>query len=261
MYWSKVPQRARLGMKKEDFEKQVLDNLYIVKIIASKLYARIPSGIELEDLVHSGILGLIDAVRKYDPTKGTRFPTYASLRIRGAILDELRNMDWASRSLRQKIKEVEGAFQALESKLGRAPNEEEVAKSLNMSLMDFHRVLSQSRGVGVGVFRIVADDEGNIADENMLHYYSDSDSVSPVMTFERKEMKKLIASFMDELPKKEKLVLSLYYIDDLNLKEVGKIMDLTESRISQIRTSAILRLRARLSDVAQRNKVGTMEVM
>lgn len=248
-------------MKNNDFEKQVVDNLHLVKIIASKLYARLPAGIELDDLVHTGILGLIDAVRKYDPTKGTRFSTYASLRIRGAILDELRNLDWASRSLRQKIKEVEGAFESLEMKLGRAPSEEEVAHSMDMSLAEFQKLLSQSRGVGIGVFRISADDEGNLADEDTLHYYQEKDNSSPVLMMEKSEMKKMLARFMDDLPHKEKMVLSLYYIDDLNLKEVGKVMNLTESRISQIRTAAILRLRGKLADVARQNKVTSMDIL
>jgi len=248
-------------MKKAEFEKQVTDNLYIVKIIASKLYSRIPAGIELEDLIHTGILGLIDAVKKYDPSRGTRFSTYASLRIRGAILDELRNLDWASRSLRHKIKEVEAAFDSLQMKMGRPPKEDEVAQSLNMTLPEFQKLLSQSRGVGIGVFRLATDDEGNIADESMLHYYSDEIDTSPVLKMEQNEMKRIIAHFMDELPEKEKLVLSLYYIDDLNLKEVGKIMNLTESRISQIRTTAIMRMRARLADVARKNKVDALEVL
>ncbi|NIM16838.1 MAG: FliA/WhiG family RNA polymerase sigma factor [Candidatus Aminicenantes bacterium] len=248
-------------MNKQEFEKCVLDNLYIVKIIASKLYARIPSGIELEDLVHTGILGLIDAVRKYDPTKGTRFSTYASLRIKGAILDELRNLDWASRSLRRKIKEIEQAFEALEIKLDRPPKEEEVAESLGLPLSVFQKLLNESRGVGIGVFRIALEDETNISDEKMLNYYMDEDRSSPALFMEKSEMKDLIASFINELPQKEKLVLNLYHLEDLNLKEVGKIMALTESRISQIRTAAILRLRGKLADVARKNGVSTREVL
>ncbi len=215
----------------------------------------------MEDLVHTGILGLIDAVRKYDPTKGTKFATYASLRIRGAILDELRNLDWASRSLRQKIKEVEHAFEALEKELGRPPAEEEVAASLNMPLVDFQKLLDESRGVGIGVFRLAAEDEGNIGSERVLKYFSDNEVNSPVMVLEKEEMKKQIAEFMKELPHKEQLVLSLYYLEQLNLKEIGKIMDLTESRISQIRTAAILRLRAKLSEMAEKNNVSARDIL
>jgi RNA polymerase sigma factor for flagellar operon FliA len=248
-------------MNNPEFEKQVLNNLYIVKIIASQLYARIPSGIELEDLVHTGVLGLIDAVGRYDSSKGSRFDTYASLRIRGAILDELRNLDWASRSLRQMIKEVENAYEALEMKLGRPPQEDEVANSLNMPLLKFHKLLNKSRGVGIGVFRMPAQDEVNITDEEMLSYYMEGQSTSPVLMIEKNEMKEMIADFIKGLPQKEQLVLSLYYLDDLNLKEVGKIMNLTEGRISQIRTSAILRLRAKLAEVAEKNQVKTREVL
>jgi len=242
-------------MNSAEFEKQVLDNLHIVKIIASKLYARLPAGIELEDLVHTGILGLIDAVKRYDPTKGTRFSTYASLRIRGAILDELRNLDWASRSLRQKIKEVEHAFEVLEMKLGRPPKEEEVAESLNLSLEEFYKLLNESRGVAIGVFRIPEEEEDNFSDEEMINYYMEEQSTSPDLVMEKTEMKELIARFIEELPKKEQLVLSMYYLEELNLKEVGKIMNLTESRISQIRTAAIMRLRSKMQEVAKKNKV------
>jgi RNA polymerase sigma factor for flagellar operon FliA len=248
-------------MNQAEFEEQVLNHLHIVKIIASKLYARIPSGIELEDLVHTGVLGLIDAVGRYDPSKGTRFATYASLRIRGAILDELRNLDWASRSLRQKIKEVGNVYEAMEMKLGRPPNEDEVADSLNMSMPEFHKLLNESRGVGIGVFRMPNQDEANITDGEMINYYMDEHSISPDFMMEKSEMKAMIAAFIKELPQKEQLVLSMYYLDDLNLKEVGRIMNLTESRISQIRTSAILRLRAKLAEVAQRNQVRISELL
>ncbi len=248
-------------MNKAEFEKQVLDHLYIVKIIASKLHSRLPVGIELEDLVHTGVLGLIDAVKRYDPARGTRFPTYASLRIRGAILDELRNLDWASRSLRHKIKEVENAFKNLEIKLGRQPREEEVAESLNMSPSEFHTLLNESRGVAIGVFRLPTGDEANITDEETISYYTDDQSATPALQMEKNEMKEMIAGFIKGLPPREQLVLSMYYLEDLNLKEVGKILDLTESRISQIRTAAILRLRVKLADVARRNRVRTREVL
>jgi len=248
-------------MNKVEFEEQVLNHLHIVKIIASKLYARLPSGIELEDLVHTGVLGLIDAVGRYDPSRGTRFATYASLRIKGAILDELRNLDWASRSLRQKIKEMGNIYETMEMKLGRPPNEDEVADNLNMSLPEFHKLLNESRGVGIGVFRIPARDEANITDEEILNYYLDEHAASPDLMLEKNEMKEMVAGFIKNLPQKEQLVLNMYYLDDLNLKEVGKIMNLTESRISQIRTSAILRLRAKLDQVAEKNKVKTKEVI
>jgi RNA polymerase sigma factor for flagellar operon FliA len=248
-------------MNKKEFEQRILDHLYIVKIIASKLHARIPAGIELDDLVHSGVLGLIDAVKKYDPGKGARFTSYASLRIRGAILDELRSLDWASRSLRHKIKKVENAFKELEIKLGRPPREEEVAQSLGLSLPGFQELLNQSRGVSLGVFNISMEDEAQIPDEKMLIYSARQSASSPPLALEKKEMKELIASLISEIPQKEQLVLNLYYLEDLNLKEVGEILNLTESRISQIRTAAIIRLRGKLTEVARRNKVHAHEVL
>jgi RNA polymerase sigma factor for flagellar operon FliA len=248
-------------MDRTAFENQVLDNLYIVKIIASQLHTRVPAGIEPEDLVHTGILGLIDAVKRYDPCKGTRFATYASLRIRGAMLDELRSLDWASRRLRHKIKEIEHACESLEIKLGRPPRTEEVAESLHMSPDEFYKCLNESRGVGIGVFRMPAHDEANYTDEELLNYYLEEHSSSPALIMEKNEMKEMLSRFIRELPQKEQLILNMYYVDGLNLKEVGNALNLTEARISQIRTAAILRLRARLAEVAQRNQVHTREVL
>lgn len=242
-------------MTNTEFEKQVLDHLDIVKLIASRIYNRIHWTVDLGDLVHTGILGLIYAARKYDPARGVKFSTYASLRIKGAILDELRNLDWASRRQRQKIKAVENAFETLEAQLGRPAAEEEVAKSLNMSLAEFQDLRDEAGDAGIGVFRIDTDDEANITDSKMLKYYIDETHESPDLVMEKEEMKNLLVGFMKALPEKEKLVLSLYYLEDLNLKEIGKVMDLTDSRISQLRTGAILRLRARLAEVARKNKV------
>lgn len=242
-------------MTNAEFEKQVLDHLDIVKIIASRVHTRIHWAVDLADLVHTGVLGLIDAARKYDPARGVKFSTYASLRIKGAILDELRNLDWASRRQRQKIKAVENAFETLEAQLGRPAGEEEVAESLGISLAEFQGLRDEAGDAGIGVFRIGADDEANITDSKMLKYYIDETRESPDLVMEKEEMKKLLVEFIKALPEKEKLVLSLYYLEDLNLKEIGKIMDLTDSRICQLRTGAILRLRARLADAARKNKV------
>ncbi len=242
-------------MDKAQYDKMILEHLDIVKIIALKISARLPAGVELDDLIHSGIIGLIDAVKKYDSTKGTKFSTYASLRIRGAILDELRNMDWASRNLRQKIKEMEKVYAELEQDLGRPPESQEVADSMNISIEEFHRLLDESKGVGIGVFRYNEDDEANITDDKQLKYFASGSDNSPVLSLEKRELKRLVSGFIDELPDRERMVLSLYYIEDLNLKEIGKIMELTESRISQIRTAAIVRIRGKIARMAEANLV------
>ena len=249
-------------MNKAEFDKKVLDNLQLVKIIALKIAARVPAGIELNDLIHTGIIGLIDAIKKFDPTKKVKFSTYASLRIRGAILDELRNLDWASRGLRSKIKEVEAVYNRLEQKLGRPAKDEEVAEELNMKLPEFYKLLDDSRGVGIGVFRYSAEEEVKMVEEDrLLKYFADEKSNSPTFIVEKEEMKRILAELIEKLPEKEKIVLSFSYIDELNLKEIGEILNLSESRISQIRTSAVLRLRSKLTETAMKNGVKMIEVI
>lgn len=248
-------------MNESEYRQLILDNLKLVRIIALKIMTRLPAGIDLSDLIHTGILGLIDAIKRYDPGKGTKFVTYASLRIRGSILDELRNLDWASRSLRHKIKDVENAFGTLEAELGRAPSEEEVAGSLKMDIGNFHKLLDDAKGYGTGVYRYVNAEKQEIPDETVLSYSSNENATSPELIIEKEEMKRLLGTFIETLPEREKLVLSLYYIDDLNLREIAKILDLTESRISQIRTAAILRLRAKISQMARQHHVHDRDVL
>jgi len=249
-------------MNKIEFDKMVLDNLSLVKIIALKILSKVPAGIELDDLIHTGILGLIDAINKFDPSKKVKFTTYASLRIRGAILDELRNLDWASRGLRTKIKEVENAYKDLEQRLGRPAKDEEVAKELNMKIEDFYKLLDNSRGIGVGVFRYSTEDEVKMVEEDrLLRYFIDEKSNSPAFIVEKEEMKRILTVLIDSLPEKERLVLSFSYIDELNLSEIGEILKLSESRISQIRTSAVLRLRGKIIETAMKNGVEIMDVI
>lgn len=248
-----------MKVTKEELERMVLDNLELVNIIATKIVSKLPSGIELEDLVHTGIIGLIEAIHRFEPTKGVKFSTFASLRIRGAILDELRNLDWATRTLRKRIKDVEKVYTDLENELGRPPEIEEVAKKMNMSLDDFNRLLENSKGVGIGVFRYVEDDN-KMSEDKLLKYFDDPNSSSPVFYVEKEELRKRLAEFIEELPDREKLVLSLYYVDNLNLKEIAKVLNLTESRISQVRSSALLRLRSKLKKMAEESNVSEKEI-
>ena len=249
-------------MDKAEFDKIIIDNLQLVKIIALKIAAKVPAGIELDDLIHTGILGLIDAVKKFDPLKKVKFTTYASLRIRGAILDELRNLDWASRGLRTKIKEIESVYKKLEQKLGRPAKDEEVAADLKMKIGDFYKFLDDSRGIAIGVYRYSPEEEMKMVEEDrVLKYFSDEKSNSPIFIVEKEEMKKILAEMIENLPDKEKLVLSFSYIDELNLSEIGEILKLSESRISQIRTSAVLRLRSKIVETALKNGVEINEVL
>ena len=248
-------------MTESERRRLIEEHLPLVKIIALKIVSRLPAGIELNDLIHSGVIGLIDAASRFDPAKGVKFATYASVRVRGAILDELRDLDWASRSLRQKIKEVEGAMLILEGKLGRPPQEEEVAESLNMDSTEYRHLLDEAKGMQTGVYRIAEGGEGNVGDDQAIAYYADETDRSPVMVLERGEMKRLLARMIDALPERERMVLGLYYQDDLNQKEIAAILGLTESRVSQIRSSAILRLRAKIAGIAGAHRVGNRSVL
>ncbi len=249
-----------MKITKEELERMVLDNLDLVKIIATKISSKLPSGIELDDLIHTGIIGLIESIHRFEPSKGVKFSTFASLRIRGAILDELRNLDWATRTLRKRIKDVEKVYSDMEHELGRPPEIEEVAKKLNMSLDDFNRLLEESKGVGIGVFRYIEDDN-RISENKLLRYYDDPKASSPIFYVEKEELRKKLTEFIEQLPEREKLVLSLYYVDDLNLKEIAKVLNLTESRISQIRSSALLRLRSKLKKMAEDGNVSIKEIL
>ncbi len=248
-------------MDRAGLERLIEEHLPMVKIIALKIAARLPRSIDLDDLVHAGVLGLVDAARRFDPGQGVKFASYASPRVRGAILDELRHLDWASRSLRRKIREVENAFGDLERRLGRPPAEEEVAAAAGMALVDFHRLLDDAKGMATGVYRFARLDDAALGDEQRVRYFDDPASQEPALELEREQMKKLLAGLVAALPEKEKLVLHLYYMEDLNLKEIAAVLSLTESRISQIRTSAILRLRGRIAAIARQHAVGDREVL
>lgn len=230
-------------------DQLILDHIHLVKIIALKISARLPPHIELDDLIHSGVIGLIDAAGKFNAQKGIKFSTYASLRIRGAIMDDLRHLDWATRTQRQKIKDLERLTIELNNRLGHPPSEEELALEMKIELVELHRLLEESRGIGLGVFRYHEDQEGQIGDERTLLYSSEDKAPDPGQQLMEEELKTVLADMVEQLPHREKMVISLYYQEDLNLKEIGRIMDLTESRISQIRTLALARIRSRLEQM------------
>lgn len=248
-------------MNQKEYQQLVLDHLPTVKIIALKIAARLPAGIEFADLIQSGVVGLLNAAARFDPGRGTKFATYASPRIRGAILDELRNLDWASRNLRQKIKDVETVFQVLEKELSRPPSEEEAAARLGMEKDDFLRLLDDARGVGTGVYRMPAADGDSLDEGRLVRIDCSGPESAPPQVLENEEMKKILSGFISALPERERTVLALYYQDDLNLKEIARVLDLTESRISQIRTAAIIRLRGKIAEIARNQQVTEREVL
>ena len=219
----------------------------LVKFIAQRIAVRLPANIELDDLLSAGVIGLMDAIDKYDPARDTKFKTYAEFRIRGAILDELRAQDWIPRSMREKAKNIERAFSRLEQKLGRNVTEDEAARELGMELEEFQGALSQCKSISL----VSLDEVGSFADgdrKSLLGLLESEKGSNPMVRLAGAELKDVVAKAIEELPEKQRLVLSLYYYEDLNLKEIGQVLEVTESRVSQLHTQAVIRLRSKLGD-------------
>jgi RNA polymerase sigma factor for flagellar operon FliA len=241
------------ALVKEDFspvnssrDKLILEYAPLIKYIAQKIAARLPANIELDDLISSGVIGLMDAIEKYDATRDNKFKTYAEFRIRGAILDELRAQDWVPRSVREKAKTLERCYSKIEHQKGRQATDEEVCEELGITQEEFHDMLNQVRSVSL----LSYDDISNFSksDKRFLHGYGEAGGKAPTPFNEVNvaHIKHMIAEAIHDLPEKQRLVLSLYYYEDLNLKEIGRVLDVTESRVSQLHTQAILRLKAKL---------------
>ena len=217
----------------------------LVKFIAQKIAVRLPANVELDDLLSAGVIGLMDAIDKYDPGRDNKFKTYAEFRIRGAILDELRAQDWIPRSMREKAKFVEKAINKIEQRQGRSATEEEIAQEVKMDLGDFRGLLNQCKSISL----VSLDDTGNFANgerKSLLAVLEASPESNPLDQLTQQELKNQLGKFIDELPEKQRLVISLYYFEELNLKEIGQVLEVTESRVSQLHTQAVLRLRAKL---------------
>lgn len=209
-------------------EELVMKYMPLVKYVVGRIAHRLPSHVSYEDLISAGIIGLIDAIKKYDPSKNIEFKTYAYYRIKGAILDELRAMDWMPRSMRKKAKTIEDTYHKLEKKLGRQANDEEVASELGIECDEFYKLLEECKNM---VILTAEEIENYIAEDWTLHLL---------------EIKEILALAIKTLSEKEKMVISMYYYDQLTMKEIGYVLGLSESRISQIHTKAILKLRAKL---------------
>jgi RNA polymerase sigma factor FliA len=221
----------------------------LVKYVAGKVAIGMPHNVEFDDLVGFGVFGLFDAIEKFDPEKHVKFKTYAVTRIRGAIFDELRSIDWVPRSVRQKSREIEDAIHRLEASLGRAASDEEVANELNMDLEEFQKTMMKISGTSILSLNDVwyNDDENDKV--TIVDSIESPNSMNPDTIVEKEEIKRVIVEAINELPEKEKKVLVLYYYEDLTLKEIGKVLEVTESRISQLHTKAIMRLRSKLTNI------------
>ncbi len=217
----------------------------LIKFVAKKIAMRLPANIELDDLVSAGVIGLMDAIEKYDPTRDNQFKTYAEFRVRGAILDELRSQDWVPRSIREKSKMLEKAFVKAERKLGRTATNKEVAKELGINLDEFHDLLSQTKSVSLLNIDAVSD-FSQTDKKSFLSLLETTQSEDPFVKLNMKSLKSVVSTAIEELPEKQRLVLALYYYEDLNLKEIGDVLEVTESRVSQLHTQAIIRLKSKL---------------
>lgn len=216
-----------------------------VKFIAERLAAKLPPSVDRDDLIGAGVMGLLDAVDKYDPSRGVMFKTYAEMRVRGAMLDSLRDLDWAPRSMRRRARQVEAANLQIEQERGRPAQEEEVAAALGLSMQEFHLLLSELRGLTVTGFDSDNDDETS----PRANQIPDDPTQTPLAVYECAEMRQLLVTAIDRLPKRERQVVALYYIEELSMKEIGAVLGVTESRVSQIHTQAVLRLRAALARI------------
>jgi RNA polymerase sigma factor for flagellar operon FliA len=208
-----------------------------------------PNSVEFDDLVGFGQFGLLDAIEKYDPEKNVKFKTYAVTRIRGAIFDELRQIDWVPRSVRQKSREIEDTINSLEAKLGRTASDSEIADALGMSEDEYRQTIMKVSGTSVLSLNDVwynGDDSGSMSIGDSIESPS---SMNPDAVVERYEINKVIVQAINELPEKEKMVIVLYYHEDLTFKEIGQVLNVSESRISQLHTKANLRLRAKLTNL------------
>jgi RNA polymerase sigma factor for flagellar operon FliA len=230
-------------------ERLILHYSPLVKYVAGRVGVGLPPNIEQADLVSYGIFGLIDAIEKFDLERAIKFETYAISRIKGAIIDELRAIDWIPRSVRYKAREVEKAYAALEAKLHRSPTEAEVAEELGIKLEDLHTIFSQ-----VSFVNVVALDELMSAGQergdklSLVDTLEDTKAEDPVAAFETEETKYLLAKAINTLPEREKIVVTLYYYEGLTLAEIGQVLGVTESRICQMHTKAVLQLRGKLAD-------------
>jgi len=221
----------------------------LVKYVAGKVAVGMPQNVEFDDLVSYGTFGLLDAIEKFDPSKEVKFKTYAMTRIRGAIFDELRTIDWIPRSVRQKAKQIEKVIIELENKMGRTVDDEEIAAELDISLEEFHSMVSKISGTSLVSLNDVWHNSDDSDDLSFIETVEASANTNPDVMVEREEIKGLIIDAIKKLPDREKKVVVLYYYEDLTLKEIGEVLEVTESRVSQLHTKAIMRLRGRLAQM------------
>lgn len=241
------PGRATWQVLSPDARQEYIEKYTpLIRYVAERLVARLPGHISKDDLLSAGILGLIDAVDKFDPERNILFKTYAEFRIKGAMLDELRAMDWVPRAIRKKAAQVEKTYQTLEIGLGRPATDEEVAKALKISLEEFQKLLGEVRGVNILDIESFRGLGQSATRNDLFELIADENAQDALEILGLSEIRSVLAEAINSIPEKERLVVTLYYYEELTMKEIGEVLGYTESRISQIHTKAVLRLKARL---------------
>ncbi len=239
--YKKVKAITTVNVAQDERDFLITSHLPKVKYIADRIAAKLPPSVERDDLYGAGVVGLIDAVERYDASRGIAFTTFAEMRVRGAILDNLRSLDWASRSTRRRAREVQAVYSQIEQENGRPATEEEVAGRLKMPLAELHETLQDIRGLSITTL----DDRDEETGLSISEMIADK-SISALDRLEETQRRRLLAKSIDKLPERERQVIALYYLEELTMKEIGEVLGVTESRVSQLRTQAVVRLRASL---------------
>lgn len=233
--------------KKDQKDEMLKQHSTLVKKLAYQLKAKLPPSVELDDLIQAGMMGLLDAINRYEDTHGAQFETYAAQRIRGSMLDELRNTDWLPRSMRKNMRDVETAISQLEQELGKAPTEKEVAKKLKLSLDEYYDMLGDCSGHQLVYYEDFHDTDSS---EHFLDRFKGDDKSDPLKGLLDGDFRGALIEAIESLPEREKILMGLYYEQELNLKEIGVVMNVSESRVSQLHSQAVARLRANLKEKA-----------
>jgi RNA polymerase sigma factor for flagellar operon FliA len=237
----------RSALDAEERECLLLEHLPQVRYLARRIHDRLPAQVPLEDLIHAGVIGLIDAIDKFNPAKNVQLKSYAKFRIRGAILDSLREMDWSPRRLRREARRIEEAHRDLKLRLGRVAGEPELAAELGMNLEEFQHLLGELRGLDLGSLQEESTDSKS--EDDVVSYRPGGADRDPFALCLHGELKSLVGLGLEDLDEKERQVVTLYYLEELTMKEVGAVLGVGESRVSQIHSVALVRLRARLEEI------------
>jgi RNA polymerase sigma factor for flagellar operon FliA len=243
------PPGVQLPMLTGEQERVLLEHLPIVRFLARRIHERLPQHVDIEDLVSAGVVGLMDAFSKFDPAKKVQFRSYAQFRIRGAILDSLRTLDWSPRELRRKGRAVEEAIRVLTARLGHAPNEAEVAAEMTLELEEYQQLLGDLKGLEIGTLHMERNEDSG---EEELAYIPGRPDEDPLFRCLRGELEERLAEAIQNLPDRERLVMSLYYYEEMTMREIGLALGVVESRVSQVHASAVVHLRCALKDLAAR---------